>query len=376
MEQGPVQNNIRAAREALGLAQQTLAQRIGISRQALGAIEAQRQIPSTLIAMRLARALETSVEALFELTEPEQLEVKLPEGKPSSPRVRLGCVQGQWVAHPLLAQDLTRAADGVLTSPPGPDGLALVSPFERLDALAHTTLIAGCSPLLGALCERLLRSRKAPSAAAWIMANSEQAMTLLTQGLVHIAGVHLATDQAQAAALVRARWPTQDMVIVHLNTWRQGLILPARNPLGLRSAADLLRPHLRIAWREPGAASTTLLMQELGRVADKPQLEATLSHTGPRLRDHMAVAQAVAMSVADVGVGIEAAALAHELTFIPLRQERFDLIMSAQAAKTPQVTALLDALQARGLRQDIEALGGYDAADMGELLSIGAGAAR
>ena len=40
MEQGPVQNNIRARREALGLVQQRLAQLIGISRQALGAIEA------------------------------------------------------------------------------------------------------------------------------------------------------------------------------------------------------------------------------------------------------------------------------------------------------------------------------------------------
>lgn len=376
MEQGPVQNNIRVRREALGLAQQRLAQLIGISRQALGAIEAQRQIPSTLIAMRLARTLETSVEALFELTEPEQLEVKLPEGPPASARVLLGRIKQQWVAHPLSTHDLERAADGLITQAPGPDHRAGVSPLQRLDTLERATLIAGCSPLLGALSDRLMRSHKTLGYPVWVMANSARAMALLDQGLVHIAGVHLATDKAQACALVRSRWPDQDMVIVHLNTWRQGLILPARNPLGLRTPQDLLRPHLRIAWREPGAASTTLLIEELERVADKAQIDAVLNHAGPLMRDHKAVALAVASSVADVGVGIESVAIAHELTFIPLRQERFDLIMSAETASSPQVTQLIEALDERGLRQDISALRGYDAAAMGESITLQAGAPR
>lgn len=372
MESGPVSNHIRARREALGIAQQVLAQRVGISRQALGAIEAHRQIPSTLIAMRLARHLETSVEALFELTEPEELEVRLPDGPPSSARVLLGCVQGQWVAHPLSSQDMARAADGVLTRPPGPNQRAGVSPAHRLDMLEAAILMAGCSPLLGVLSERFKRAPGGAGYPVWVMANSAQALSMLEQGLVHVAGVHLATDRAQVCALVRERWPDQEMVVVHLSTWASGLILPARNPLGLRSAQDLLRPHLRIAWREPGAAATTLLMQELERVADKAQLEATMRHAGPLLRDHSAVAQAVAMSVADVGVGIESVALAFGLTFIPLRSERFDLIMHASVADSPAMQQVLEAMTSRGFRQDVGALRGYELGSLGEQVRVGA----
>lgn len=66
--------NVRARRQALGLTQQQLAERAGISRQTLVAIEAGRLTPSVTVALRLARALGCTVDDLFALAEPPLLE--------------------------------------------------------------------------------------------------------------------------------------------------------------------------------------------------------------------------------------------------------------------------------------------------------------
>jgi DNA-binding XRE family transcriptional regulator len=56
---------VRSRREELELPQQDLAASVGVSRQALGAIEAGRSVPSVDVAVRIASALGTTVEALF-----------------------------------------------------------------------------------------------------------------------------------------------------------------------------------------------------------------------------------------------------------------------------------------------------------------------
>ena len=62
-------NTLRAAREARGLTQAQLAELIGVSRKTINTVENGIFVPSTLIALKLAWALETRVEALFFLAE-------------------------------------------------------------------------------------------------------------------------------------------------------------------------------------------------------------------------------------------------------------------------------------------------------------------
>ncbi|MCA9555975.1 MAG: helix-turn-helix transcriptional regulator, partial [Myxococcales bacterium] len=108
-------NAVRAHRERLGLSQQVLADRVGVSRQAVVAIEGGRQVPSTILALQLAQALGTSVDGLFRLAAPDALTVRwAPEpGAPAGDRVAVGEVVGRWVAH-RLPPDATQAADGAL----------------------------------------------------------------------------------------------------------------------------------------------------------------------------------------------------------------------------------------------------------------------
>lgn len=61
-------NDLRTAREARGWTQAQLAEQVGVSRKTINTVENGVFIPSTLLALKLARALEKPVESLFSLT--------------------------------------------------------------------------------------------------------------------------------------------------------------------------------------------------------------------------------------------------------------------------------------------------------------------
>jgi putative transcriptional regulator len=62
-------NVLKAERERLGLTQGALAEAIGVSRKTINTIENGIFIPSTLLALKLARTLDRPVETLFQIDE-------------------------------------------------------------------------------------------------------------------------------------------------------------------------------------------------------------------------------------------------------------------------------------------------------------------
>lgn len=64
-----LRNTLRQAREAKGWTQAELAAAIGVSRKTINTVENGVFIPSTVIALKLAAALNTRVEKLFELAD-------------------------------------------------------------------------------------------------------------------------------------------------------------------------------------------------------------------------------------------------------------------------------------------------------------------
>jgi putative transcriptional regulator len=65
-------NHLKVARAEKHLTQEALAELIGTTRKSINAIEMQRMVPSTLLALKIARALDTSVEHLFSLVADDQ----------------------------------------------------------------------------------------------------------------------------------------------------------------------------------------------------------------------------------------------------------------------------------------------------------------
>lgn len=372
---------VRSKRAAAGLSQAELAERVGVSRQTLSAVEAGRQVPSTTLALQLARALRCTVDELFRLPGGPVLKAKLVAQagekdleKPG--RVALGRVDGRLIAHPLF--EVSRPADGVI-SEVGDAGEALVELLGDAAEVENTLLIAGCAPLLGLLSERLGR-RYRDAQATWIHADSGRALELLKNGLVHIAGVHLASeaDPDAHARAARAAFPGQSVTVVNLARWRQGLVLARGNPHGIEAGSDLLRANIRRALRAPGSGAQRVFERISDGVASAPvSASADLAQIEPATLDplasgHAEVARLIRWGIADVGVAIESAALAENLDFIPVSEERFDLIIPDSRLGIPGVARFLDLIDQQVFRNEAGQLPGYDLSIAGHASSVAA----
>ena len=64
-----MKNRVRVARAEVRMTQQQLADGVGVSRQTIHAIENGRFVPSTLLALKIARLFSLTVEELFQLEE-------------------------------------------------------------------------------------------------------------------------------------------------------------------------------------------------------------------------------------------------------------------------------------------------------------------
>lgn len=369
MRESGLDNAVRQHRDRSGLSQQALGDLVGVSRQAIIAIEGGKQVPSTSVSLRLARALRCGVEDLFSLSSGAGLAVRLAPteaGSPAGARVALAEIDGKWAAH-RLPPDASVAADGIVTAEVS-QRTALVTPLTDVVHLRRNVLVSGCAPILGALAQRV-GGRFSDARATWLPASSHRSLDLLEQGLVQVAGLHfpsLPRGEDNVSA-VRHRFPDRRMIVVNLTRWRQGLIVPAGNPLAIRSGADLLRRGLQLARREEGSGAHALvqrLLREQG--ADNARLP------GPFAAGHAEIAQLVRCGAADFGVGIESVALAAGLDFVPLDEERFDLVVPADIAETAPVVRLLEMIDDPAFRTEMAQLPGYDGALSGQATTLDA----
>jgi molybdate-binding protein/DNA-binding XRE family transcriptional regulator len=354
-------SDLKRWRSRARLSQSALAERVGTSRQAIIAIEAGRQVPSTTLSLRLASALGCAVEDLFRLggadvstadVAPAAEVDEATEVNARTPRVALARVGGRWVAH-CLPDAAPTAADGVLIDEAG--GSVKTRPLVDRAQLEGNVLVVGCAPLLGALAPRVaMRHRDAR--ATWLSANSTRALDLLEAGWVHVAGIHLAADAGRDnGAVVRERFPDERVLVMNLIRWRQGLVVAPGNPLGLARPRDLLREGLRFVRREEGAGATKLLR----RLLVEDEAGSSLPD-GFLAADHADVARLVRCGAADVGVAIESVALSAGLDFIPIAEERFDLVVPGELADEPGVRRFLEAVDDVAFRMEAKRLPGYD----------------
>jgi molybdate-binding protein len=327
-----------------------------MSRQALTAVESGRSVPSTAIALRLARALDCTVEDLFHLPQPTLPGVS-DAGAPGT-RVAVAQVADRWVAHAVDPRGW-EPADGLVT----PTGhVELLGDVERL---SRTVLVAGCAPVLGPLAGHLAHLRD--SGARWLPRTSGRALSALAQGRTHLAGMHLAAadDPLAHEALVRRALPGVDVHIIGLVGWREGLAVAPGNPLGIRGVQDLA--GVRVGERPPGAGAAMVLERALSAAG----LDARTLQ-GPAVASHLDAATAVLHGAADAAVMIEPMANAFGLPFVPLSEERFELVVRSRDLGHPGVMRLLDRLTDSRFAREVRAMGAYDTDAMGVVRQLGA----
>jgi len=352
---------VKDAREQLGISQLELAQAAKLTRQSIGAIEAGRATPSVDVALRLAKILERSVEALFDPAPAGEV-VSAEPGRPFTPgRLALAHIGGRWVAHSLDREGLRMAADAIST---GKGTSRVQAELLRAPAEAHeNTLIAGCAAGLGLLGDRLSAQRGAGRFLT-LSCSSTAALEALARNHVHVAGVHLTDAKSGDANIADVRRIVRKtaLVLVTLARWEMGLVIAPELERRVRGPADLLRRGIRVAIREKGSGARRLLDEQLRSLglAKTSALPGALAVHG-----HIEVAQAVAMGAADTGVATRDAAISFGLRFLPLREERYDLALRAADEADRRIQRLLNALSSQPFRRELASLG-YDTRASGE----------
>ena len=290
-------------------------------------------------------------------------------------RVKLGKVGDKIIASPL-----SRGA-AVITSLVKADGIIKISRFseginqgEIVEAellrseeeIENSVVVIGSHDLTLDLLYTELRRRYPELTLSSTNVGSMGGLMALKNREAHLAGSHLLDTETGRYnfSYIERYLKGVEVTVVHLALREQGLFIPKGNPKGIESLKDLGRKGLRFVNRQKGAGTRILLDHRLKQLGIDPSCIEGYDRVE---YTHMAVAMAVASDVADVGLGVMAAARALDLDFIPVEQEQYDLIILKRFLDHPPVAKLLEVIRSPSFREQVAALGGYDVSRMGEI---------
>jgi putative molybdopterin biosynthesis protein len=188
----------------------------------------------------------------------------------------------------------------------------------------------------------------------------------LRQGLCHISGAHLLDESGEYnMPYIRHFFPDREVAVITLANRIQGLMFRAGNPKGIRGITDLANKKIRFVNRNAGSGTRLWLDHELRKAGISSEAVRGYDHV---VRTHSEAAVLIAKGQADAALGLQAAAGQHLLGFIPLFEERYDLILPREQEKV--LTPLLDYLQTVDFHRATESLTGYSAVHSGEQIPL------
>jgi putative molybdopterin biosynthesis protein len=303
-----------------------------------------------------------------------------PMGEDEFLRVSLGRVGGRVVATPLstgagVLMSLVKA-DGIVTIPRFSEGYhagetVKVELLRSPRTIDNTIVAIGSHDMTLDLLADFLQRRHPHLRLSSSHVGSVSGLLALQRNEAHLAGSHLLDEESGEYNIgyVQKMLGEQGVHGVLLGFVRrtQGLIVPKGNPKRVESLEDLLREDVIFVNRQRGAGTRVLLDYELKKRGVNPrriQGYDRMEYT------HLAVAAAVRSGAADCGLGILAAARALDLDFVPLFDERYDLVIPQEHYESPLLQPLLEIIRDRasGFAAAVESLGGYGVEQMGNVL--------
>ncbi|WP_072328363.1 MULTISPECIES: helix-turn-helix transcriptional regulator [unclassified Paenibacillus] len=198
-------------------------------------------------------------------------------------------------------------------------------------------------------------------------AGSLDSLIAMYQGQADIVSTHLLDGDTGAynVPYIRRILSGFSYVVVNLVSRPAGLYVQPGNPRRIRGWMDLQRDDVRIVNREKGAGARVLLDEQLRLHGISP---SRVTGYDDEVSGHLSVAGAVVSGAADAGVGIEKAAAAVGAQFIPLIQERYDLVMLKTGANRAWIESVLAILKSEQLRRELASIQGYDLSMTGQIV--------
>ncbi|MBI1794903.1 MAG: molybdopterin biosynthesis protein [Chloroflexi bacterium] len=300
--------------------------------------------------------------------------INSPAGDEDYVRVVAGKVGDKLLAAPLsrgagVITSLVQA-DGLVVIPPGVQGLEAgekvnVRLYRNKAELERTIFCIGSHDLTLDLMAQFLAEHDRRLVSANV--GSQGGLIALRRGEAHLAGSHLLDPVTGEynVSYIRQYLPDVPVRVLALVKRDQGLLVRRGNPQRVKTLEDLTRPQVRFVNRQRGAGTRVLLDYHLSLKKISPD---SIRGYNQEEYTHLGVAAAIASGRADCGLGVAAAAQALDLDFIPLFQERYDLVIPKEHAESNLLAPLFGLLGGRGFREAVSKLMGYDVSVMGALI--------
>lgn len=384
-------NTVRQRRSARNWSQQRLAELVQISRAEISAIEIGRIVPSTAVALALAEIFDCKVEDIFCLSrdkkfsgDEENFPVWAWEPRTSSTNVdtysRLwrARVSGRVIIYPaeptlagILAHDGYMRDDEIRWAGDDKDNRGIdTSDLDRL------LVIAGCDPAVGLLANECLSQyyhNKNSIRLLPITRSSRQALQMLAEGLVHMAGVHLADsihksdNQTVVRKILGAGYR-----LLRITKWEEGLALdPAQKCNSINAAINKIQLKKWIA-REPGSGARKCMDQlfiDNSKLAIS-DIDDNLRESFKVAGDHYSVVEAIRRGWGQAGVCVKLPAVEAGLDFLTVQTENYDLCYHAGFENDPRFKHILNIIRSVGYRQKLGELPGYNTSETGLIIDV------
>ena len=155
-------------------------------------------------------------------------------------------------------------------------------------------------------------------------------------------------------------------MLVNVSYRTQGFYVQKGNPKNIRGWQDLSRWDISILNRRVGSSPRILLdvqLKKLGLSASELQGYDRI------MSSHLTMAAAIAAGEADIAIGTERVSRqVDNLDFIPLLEERFDLVIKKDAMDCEPIKKLLEILNAPAFRREAAHFSGNDYRDLGKII--------
>lgn len=290
-------------------------------------------------------------------------------------RVKVGKVDNKLVASPLArgagaAMSLVRA-DGFCIIPQNSEGVEAgeevkVELYRSMEEIDHTVVAIGSHDLILDVISDLMPNQYPGNYLSSTHVGSMGGLMALKRGEAHLAPTHLLDEETGVYNIpVLNRLFKEPMALIKGVDRIQGILVQKGNPLNIQGIEDL--PKVNYVNRQRGAGTRVLLDYKLKLAG----IESESIHGYDReAATHMAVAAAIAGCSADAGMGIESAARAMNLDFIPVGPEEYDFAIPVRFLELPYVKHFLEVLKSEEFRTRVEALGGYSTRQIGTVLYL------
>jgi putative molybdopterin biosynthesis protein len=286
--------------------------------------------------------------------------------------------ENKYTAVPLKrgssAMESILKADGIMRIAENKEGLhpgdrAPVILLKEKNKIENNLLLIGSHDLSLDLIRNEIRKRNYNFDLKLQTVGSMAGLTALRRGESHLAGAHLLDPESGEynISYLKKVFKGQNLLLLNLVYREQGLYLKKGNPKNIEKINDLTQANINYINRQRGAGTRVLFDYLLSQ----SEIEANqISGYGKEEYTHIAAAAAVGRGSADAALGIRAAAEVMEVEFMPLAEEKYDLIIKEEDLDDPRIDKLIELISENEIKHEIEKLGGYNCNETGEIKKI------